>query len=168
MEEVEKMKKIIKKTIKIFVFISIASLPFITVTQLMGLDTFLDSFENSDHYVCLQNKGFFASKIDKEEYIIIQKSSHPEFKFQDDESIIYWDNDGEILCNKLKRIENVGSLKRYNINDNENEEQIPIYENQIVGKIINTIDNNIWYSISITIWDISVQNLNFNSFITND
>jgi len=162
------MKKIIKNSIKFLFFISLASLPFLTVTQLIGLDTFIDSFENSEYYLCLEDDGFFASKINKEEFVLIQRSSHPGFKIENEDSIIYWNNEGEILCNHLKRINNVGSLKRYENIENENAEQIPIYENQIIGKVINKIDNNLWFSLSLKIWDISIQNLNFNSFLTND
>ena len=168
MEEVAKMKKVVKNAFKFAVFISLASLPFITVTQLIGIDTFLDSFENSDYYLCLQNDGFVASSIKQDEYIIILRSSHPDFSIKDGDSIIYWDNEGEILCKKLIRINSVGSLKRYNTIENLDEEQIPIYENQIIGKVINSVDNNIWFSISLKLWDISIQNLNFNSFLTNN
>jgi hypothetical protein len=168
MEEVEKMKKVVKNAIKFVVFISVASLPFITVTQLIGIDTFIDSFENSDYYLCFENDGFLASSVKQEEYIIIQRSSHPDFKINDGDSIIFWDNNGEIVCNKIIRISNVGSLKRYNTIDNTNEEQMPIYENQIIGKVINSVENNVWFSISLKIWDLSIQKLNFNSLLTNE
>lgn len=158
----------IKNSLKLIIFITFTSFPFLTVTQLIGMDTFLDSFENSEDYLCLQNDGFFASKINKKDHIIIQKSSHPDFKIKNGDSIIFWNNDGDIICNKLERIDNVGSLKRYDSINNKDEKQLPIYENQIIGRVINTVDNNIWFSISLKIWDISIQNLNFNSFLTND
>lgn len=162
------MKNIIKNFLKLIIFITFTSFPFLTVTQLIGVDTFLDSFENSKDYLCLQNDGFFASKINKQNHIIIQKSSHPDFNIKNGDSIIFWNNDGEIICNKLERIESVGSLKRYKSIGNKDKEQLPVYENQIIGKVINTVENNIWFSISLKIWDISIQNLNFNSFLTND
>jgi len=168
MEEVEKMKKIIKNTLKFIIFITFTSLPFLTVTQLIGMDIFLDSFENSEYYLCLQNDGFFASKINNKDHIIIQKSSHPDFNIKNGDSIVFWNNDGDIICNKLERINNVGSLKRYKSIENKDSEQLPIYENQIIGRVINTIDNNIWFSISLKIWEISIQNLNFNSILTNN
>jgi hypothetical protein len=168
MEEVEMMKKIIKNSLKFIIFITFTILPFLTVTQLIGMETFLDSFENSEYYLCLQNDGFFASKINNENHIIIIKSSHPNFRIKNGDSIIYWNNDGDILCNKLERLDDVGSLKRYKSINYKDEEQLPIYENQIIGRVINTVDNNIWFSISLKIWDISIQNLNFNSFLTND
>jgi len=162
------MKRIIKNSIKLFVFISIASLPFISVTQLIGMNNFLDSFENSEYYLFLENEGLFASKTTDEEYIIILKSSHPDFKIEEDDSIIYWRNDGEIVCNKIKMTDTFGALKKYQPIDNNDITDKSIYENQIIGKVINIIDNNIWNSISLKIWEISIQKLNFNSFFNND
>ena len=83
-------KRIIKTVIKIWIFISIASLPFITVTQIIGMDAFLDSFENPDHYICLKDKNnVYGSKTKTGEYMIIQKSSHPDFNVKKSDTIIY-------------------------------------------------------------------------------
>jgi len=166
-EEVKNIKKIVKNTIKLCVFLSVAILPFITVTQLIGFDNFIDSFENHEYYIFLQNDEILASKTGNENYIIIIKSSHPNFKIKDNDIILYWGNDGEIASNKIKKIDTYGSIKKYRIIDNENIDTKTIFENQIIGKIINNIDNNIWNSISLKIWDISIQKLNLNSFITN-
>ncbi len=168
MEEVEKMKKIYKNTIKLCVFLIFASLPFLTVTQLIGMDSFLDSFENSDYYIFLENDGLIASKISDEQYIIILKSSHPDFKIEDGDTTVYWINEGEIVCNKIEKIDSIGSLKRYQKVDMDDSLNMPIYENQIIGKVINTIDNNIWNSISLKIWEISIQKFNLNSLISSN
>ena len=161
--------KIIKNAIKLCVFISLANLPFITVTQLIGLDTFLDSFENPEYYICLQDKGNTLGVNTKNgEHIIIQKSSHPEFNVRKSDSILYCNNNGDISCNKVCQINNMGAIKRYYTTEENNIEDQPIYEGQIVGKIINVVDDNIWNSISIRIWDASIQNLNLRALLADN
>jgi uncharacterized membrane protein len=155
MEEVDKMKKIIKNTIKICIFISLASLPFITMTQIIGMNIFLDSFENPDCYICLQdNDNSLGLKENIGDYIIIQRSSHPEFEVENTDFVLYYDFNGELTCNKVDSISAINSINRYKITDEL------IYPQQIVGKVINVIDDNIWNSISITIWDTSINSLN--------
>ena len=43
-------KKLIKCIINIPIFIAIINLPFITMAQLIGIDTFSDSFEKPEFY----------------------------------------------------------------------------------------------------------------------
>lgn len=162
-------KRIIKNAIKICIFISIASLPFLTITQIIGMETFLDSFENPEHYVCLQDKdNLFGSNTKNGEYIIIQKSTHPEFNVKKSDSIIYCKIDGDIACNKVYQINNIGAIKRYHTTEENDITSQPIYQSQIIGKIINVVDNNIWNSISIKIWETSIYNLNLRALLAND
>ena len=157
--------KITKNTIKIFIFIALASLPFITVTQTIGMDIFLDSFENPKYYVCLQDKdNSFGLNSKGGEYLIIQKSTHPDFNIDKSDSIIYFKNDGDIVCNKVYFISNIEAIKSYHTID-ENE---PIFEGQIIGKIVKIIDGNLWNSISLKIWETSINNLNLRALLTNN
>jgi hypothetical protein len=156
-----KTKKKIKNLIKFCIFISLVSLPFITITQILGMEAFLDSFENPSHYICLQDKdNTFGLNTKNEEYLIIQKSSHPEFNIKKSDSIIYCKNNGDIACNKIYNINNIGAIKIYYTTQENDGISQPIYENQIIGKIITTIDSNIWNFISIKIWEVSINNLN--------
>jgi len=155
MEEVDEMKKIIKNIIKICIFISLASLPFITMTQLIGMSAFLDSFENPDCYVCMQDQeNSLGIGTNNRDYIIIQRSSHPEFEVEDTDFVLYYDFNGELTCNRIDSISTINAIDRYEITD-----QL-IYPQQIVGKVINVVDDIIWNSISITIWDTSINSLN--------
>jgi len=89
-------KKEIKKPIKLFILFIIISLPFVTITQMIGMDTFLDSFENPDQYLCFQDNGdWFGVKTEESKYIIIQKATHPDFTIEDSDSIIYFKINGE-------------------------------------------------------------------------
>jgi len=155
------MKKKIKNVIKFFIFISLVSLPFITITQILGMEAFLDSFENPAYYICLQDKdNTFGLNTKNEEYLVIQKSSHPEFNIKKSDSIIYCKNNGDIACNKIYNINNIGATKRYYTTGENDIVSQPIYDSQIIGKVITVIDSNIWNFISIKIWEVSIHNLN--------
>lgn len=164
-EEVDKMKKILKSTIKLCVFLLFTSIPFISITQMVGLDTFLDSFENSDHYVCIDDKGdLFGSTTNDEKYVIIQKSSHPDFKVSENDYVVYVENDGYVACNKVYQITSLGTMKRYNMEAVKGKSS-SIFDNQVVGKIVDIIDNNMWNLIAIKIWDTSIHNLNIRALL---
>jgi len=166
-EEVKKMKEKNKKIIKIFIFFLIASFPFISITQILGFETFLDSFENPESYLCFQDtSGLYASKSNNKQYIIIQKSTHPDFKFDDNDDIIYYKYSGKLECGKLKQKNYFHSLKAYCEIGKTEEESNPIYEHQIIGKIIQKVDENIFNIISIELWEISIHNLNIRALQT--
>ena len=172
MEEVDekKMKKIIKQAIKICIFISLANLPFLTIAHMTSIETFLDSFENPDDYICLKsNSNLLQSTANNGEYIIIQKSSHPDFKIKENDNIIYIKDKGGLACNRVHHSSYIGSMKKYYTTDeNKKISYNHIYEPQIVGKIVNIVENNLWNSISMKIWDISIHALNLNVFLTNN
>lgn len=152
-------KKLVKNAIKFAVFILITSLPFLTATYILGVDTFLDSFEHPEYYICIQDKeNALGLNTKNGEYAIIQKSSHPDFCVSESDSIIYSNNDGEVAYHKIEGIEHIGALKRYFTEENSLNDSI--CQEQIIGKVVNIIDNNIWNSISVTVWEVSIESLN--------
>ena len=42
------------------------------------------------------------------------------------------------------------------------------YETSVVGKVVGVIDNNIWNSLSLKTWDMSINNLNIRALFTNN
>jgi len=100
------------------------------------------------------------------DYIIIQKSSHPDFVIKTKDTIIYCKNDEKLACDKVDYI-SINAIKRYYINDDLSSKDQPIYESQIIGKVIRIIDNNIWNSISIKCWESSINSLNLRSILIN-
>jgi len=163
------MKKTLKNIIKIGVFIAIANLPFITITQLVGIETFLDSFENTDYYIYVSTNGQTkGTTIDEGDYVIVQKSSHPEFSVEQQDIILYYTNTGEELYQRVEQINCVGTIKRYQVaSENNFYTEETIYENQVIGKVVSIIDNNLWNVISMKIWDMSIHNLNLAALFTN-
>jgi len=162
------MKKIVKNSIKIIIFITLANLPFITVTQIIGMDTFLDSFENPEYYLHLQDtNNSYGLNTNSGEHIIVQKSTHPDFNIKKSDSILYFKEDGHLNCNKVTQINNMGALKCYYIQEKNQFSNKPIYDFQVIGKVVNIADGNLWNSISLSIWETSINNLNLNALITN-
>jgi len=148
-----KTKDDIYKILKFFAFISIAILPFISATQIIGMETFLDSYEKPEYYIIINNK---------ENYTIIQKSTHPEFYIENEDTIYYYQANGEISYNKIYEISAIGPIKKYYTLDDKN----PIFEQQIIGKIIKKLEENPLNFISIKTWEISIHNLNLRALIS--
>jgi len=163
------MKGILKNVLNLCVFISLINLPFITVMQLISTETFLDSFENPDSYLYLQSGGHtMDSNIKEEDCILLQKSSHPDFNIQEGDIILYCKDDGEIVCNRIRNINGISSVKRYHIiDDNGNITDKHIYGSQIIGKIVSVVNTNLWDIISMKIWDMTIHNLNVRELFTN-
>lgn len=123
------------------------------------MDTFLDSFENPEQYICIQNnKNTILPDVADGKYIIIQKSTHPSFSLEKDDEIIYI-SEGEIACNKILDINSLGAIKSYYVTSGDTQ---PVYESQIIGRVVNIIDDNLWTSMSMKIWEISIQQFNIN------
>jgi len=163
------IKKIIKKTITFLIFIILACLPFIYITEIIGLKTFYDSFENSHYYICVQDKDNKFESNTNGDFLIIQKSIHPDFIIKESDSIIYCKYDGDIAFTKISQINSIAAIKRYYIKEqNKEPENTIIFEDQILGKIVKIIDDTIWNSISIKIWETSIHNLNLRAILINN
>lgn len=161
-------KKIIKDVLKIFAFIALVNLPFITTTQLIGMDVFIDSFENPESY-----QYFKSSKMDigtvYEGYLVIQRSSHPHFSISIGDTLFYLKDEGGLGCQPICRITNGGSMKKYYVVTFDGRmDTAPIYDYQVIGKVVNSFDNNAWNKLSLTVWDASINNLNAVALFTNN
>jgi hypothetical protein len=149
------IKILTKRRIKFIVFITIAVMPFIFSIQTIGLDSFLDSFENPEYYVLLKQN---------DKNTIIQKSNHPDFSVKSGDVLLYYKDTGELASKKVYMINSIGPIKRYS---GLSDEEHPLFEPQVVGKIIKQTDNNLINSISINLWDISIHSLNIRALISN-
>ena len=154
-------KERIRKIIGLILFIGIAALPFMSVTEMIGMEAFLDSFEHPESYLCLKSDNLITGiKTDTDNYIIIQKTNHPEFEIQKNDKLMYFNLQGELSCEEVNQISGMGTFKRYYLNGEYEEGEVTIYEGQIIGKVIKQIDNNFWNELSIKIWEISIENFN--------
>lgn len=159
------MKKIVKKAVKIFIFLLIVNLPFLTMSSMLSLDVFLDSFENPEQYIFIENdQQIIESNVNEGDYILIQKASHPSFEVNEKDIIIYYEYNSGLVCNKVYQTHYLGATRRYYIENNNGEiTDNPVHDAQVIGKVINFIDDTIWNQLSIKLWDASINNLNFHA-----
>lgn len=161
----KKLKLIKRKTLILIFVILLSCLPFIYITELISLDLFLDSFENSQNYVLIQDKKNEFESYTNGDFLIIQKPTHPDFKIEESDYIIFCDYEGDISYSKVSQINSIASVKRYYVESNKTQGKGVLFQNQILGKIVEIIDDNILNSISVKIWDISIHNLNLRSVL---
>jgi hypothetical protein len=159
-------KKTLKEIVKILVFVALVNLPFITMTQLLGVDGFIDSFTNHNYYQYYKTDEL-ALDNPHQSYIIIEKATHPDFSIQTGDKIFYVADEGGLSCRSVDHITTVGFLEKYYVVNFQNTIEKPIFKSQILGKVIGTIDDSMWNSVSLKIWDLSINNLNAIALFSN-
>ncbi len=162
-----KARKIGKELLKISIIFFCVNLPFLTVTQIMGGDMFFDSFDHPESYLYVKSNRINVESPNNE-YFIIQKNSPQGITLTKGDNIIYLKDDGEIQCQRVYAVGGkVGKERYYTTDVHENINEEPIYEYQIIGKVVRQIDDNIWNALSLKIWDLSINNLNPNALFIN-
>jgi hypothetical protein len=155
-------KKTVKKIGKFIAFFIIANLPFLTMTQLLGMDTFLDSFEHPDSYRYLKNTDSTAH------YLIIEKQTTQSNDFQTGDNIAYRTTGDKLVSRIINKITvQHGIISYYTTNPIGDDLDGPIFEEQILGKIKGTTQDNIWNALCLQVWDTSIHNLNAVELFTN-
>jgi len=160
-------KKMINDIVKICAFIALVNLPFITITQFIGIDTFLDSFDNPDSYQYFKTNKLDPS-IPNNGYIVLQKTSHPDFSPITGDTIFYLKDEGGLMCRSIYHITDNSPKRYYVVKFDGNVDLCPVYDYQVIGKVVNSIDNNAWNKLSLKVWDASINNLNVVALLTGD
>ncbi len=161
-------KKVANDLFKILIFIAIINLPFLGMIQLIGIDTFLDSFEFPGSYNYFKNNKYNIENV-KGDFLVIQRVSHPNFSIKNGDEILYMKDEGDLICTEICDDKNCGEIKKYyiiNFNDKNNSEFF--FEYQIIGKVVSNIDYNIWNALSLKIWELSINHLNIAALFTSD
>ena len=159
MRDGQMRKKTLKEIIKIIVFIVIVNLPFMTMTNILGINGFIDSFTNHDYYQYYKTNDLNLDNP-TESYIVIQKATHPDFSILSGDKIFYVKDEGGLVCRSVDHITQQGFLERYYVVSFSNIIEKPVFRSQIIGKVISTTDDTMWNSLSLKIWDMSINNLN--------
>jgi len=98
--------------------------------------------------------------------MVIQKTKLQESSLKKRDMVLYYDEQGSIEIDEIQKISAIGSFKTYYLNNKTNNNR-PILTNQIIGKVIIKVDNNILNTISLKIWDLSIHSLNIKAFFSN-
>jgi len=159
--------RILFKVGKLCIFLAVANLPFMTVAQLIGMDTFLDSFQHPDAYQYMKNDN--ASNTDvKACFLILQTPTIQDFIVQNGDTILYRTNEGSVRCEPVLQIQLLhGTTVYYTAIPTEDDIKGPIYDNQVLGKVTGIVDDNLWNALSLQLWDFSIKNLNAVTLFTN-
>jgi len=166
-KKVNVKKENIKKIIEFAIVLTFIFLPFISITNIVGMETFLDSFENPESYVYIKNiNEFTVLNAKKPSYVIIQKTEHPTFHIKESDMVLYSTLTGEIICDKIDSVHTIGPIYKYELRGSsfrDNSESI--YKEQIIGKVIKIVDEDIWNTLMIKTWGATIYNLNINSLL---
>jgi hypothetical protein len=152
---------------KLCTFFLLANLPFLTMTHYLGIDTFLDSFQHPESYQYIKNdKLHLTDKTGG--YLVLQTPSSEQYSIEKGDTLLYRTKEGSLQCRSVYQIILQQGIKTYYTTTvAEDELDGPIYEHQILGKVTNIIDDNIWNALSLQIWDLSIENLNAVALFTN-
>jgi hypothetical protein len=153
-------KKQLQKVIHLCVFLSIANLPFLTVTSFLGVDTFIDSFHHPESYIYLQNDRINLPGVHTG-YIVLEKPTDQDYHITQGDIILYYTHENELQQRVVDRIfSRQGMTMYYTAIDSQNTIEGPIYDHQIIGKIIGTIDETLWNTLCLQLWELSIEKLN--------
>lgn len=153
-------KKQFQKIIHLCVFLSIANLPFLTVTSFLGVGPFIDSFHHPESYIYLQSNRINLPDM-RTGYIVLEKPTNQDYHITQGDIILYYTYGNELQQRVVDRIfSRQGMTLYYTAIDSQDILDGPIYDHQIIGKIIGTIDETIWNTLCLQLWELSIDKLN--------
>jgi hypothetical protein len=159
-------KKYLKAAVQLCAFVIIANLPFLTMTQLLGINTFLDSFQHPNSYQYLKTDKISPPE-EKQGYIILEKPTHQDYSIAQGDTILYRRTRETIECKIVYSIQTKhGEKTYYTTTPNQDELDGPVFDYQILGKSTGIIDDNLWNALSIHIWGLTIENLNAAALFT--
>ena len=160
-------KKVIMNILRFCIFLTLANLPFLTMTNLLGIETFLDSFQHPDSYQYLKSNKINGLE-QKSGYLILIKPPDQKNYVSEGDRILYRNSDDTIECRIVHSIQNKrGETTYFMAAVTEDSFIEPISEYQILGKTTGMIQDNPWNALSIQIWSVTIEKLNAVSLFMN-
>ncbi len=162
-------KKILSQLVKTTAFIVLVNLPFVTLSSQIGLETFIDSYEHPSYYLNLNDLSVSSAiKISEGRYIFLQKTSHPSFTLNSGDTVLYYNDLSQLSCNTIRSINKDWTITRYYLTASLLDEDQPVFEHDIVGRVVGIVDDNLWNSLSLSLWKTVIENLNINALFAQD
>ncbi|MBU0496449.1 MAG: hypothetical protein KKC68_05440 [Candidatus Thermoplasmatota archaeon] len=156
------------KLIEFIVFVSVLNIPFLSIASTIGFETFLDSFEHPQDYEWFSNMNL-QGVTSETSNIIVQKTHHPDFTLTYGDTIVYFQENMGFQCGQIDLVSTECHQKIYYIILEEQPLSYqPVFEEQVVGKILHTIDNDIWNSLTLELWQTATMRLNLISFFSSN
>jgi hypothetical protein len=151
-------KNILRLSLKLCGFILIANLPFLTITHLIGTDTFIESFKKPDSFYYIKNEQI--PNIDPTVgYIILEKPLNQASDIKKGDSILCQTRN-TLQQRTVSQITTDHGITTYYTISSAETTNTAIHASQIAGKIIGTSENNIWFLICLQVWEVSINKLN--------
>jgi len=123
------------------------------------MEAFIDSFKHPDSFIYLNNEKIHC--IDTEGgYIILEQPSYKGFSIGEGDCILYQNEKDSMQQNTVSYINSDDGRKTYYTTSYSDVNNGPIYDHQIIGKIIGKSGDNIWITLCLRFWDISIDHLN--------
>ncbi len=158
-------KKFLYTILKLGSFFLIANLPFLTVSQLIGMEAFIDSFRHPDSIISIQNEKI-AGMENEGGYIILEQPSYQGFFIGEGDCILYQTKKDTFQQNVVSSIKSDDGRKTYYIANFVDATNGPIYDHQIIGKIIGKSGDNLWVTLCLQFWEVSIDKLNILAFFS--
>lgn len=161
-------KKLLLQVAKLCAFFIIANLPFLTIIQLVGIDTFIDSFHHPESYHYLKNERLDVPGI-YTGFIVLEKRTAQDYLIEQGDIILYYSANNKLQQQVVCQILYYKGMKMYYTTvDNQDNYDGPIYDQQIIGKIKGFFDENIWNTLCLLLWDFSIDTLNVVALFSNE
>jgi hypothetical protein len=152
-------KNLLPAILKITAFFIIANLPFLTVAHLIGIDTFIDSFNHPTTYSYLKNQDIHLMNPSIR-YIILEKPSHQAPVIKEGDSILCHTIKDNIQQRMVSQIQTKQGITIYYTTSSTDSSNTQVYDSQIIGKIVGTSEDNLWYTLCLQFWELSREKLN--------
>jgi len=161
------MKQTIPKTLLVLGgFFILANIPFLTMSYILGMETFLDSFEHPSSFLYLKNEQIHPLQP-QTRYLILEKPSSDDFSIEEGDMILCYTTTHQLQQHIVSEIGCEDGGKTYYASTSATEpSDARIYESQIVGKITGEMKETLWNSLCLSFWDVSINHLNILTFFS--
>ncbi len=136
------------------------------MTNILGLETFLDSFQHPLSYQYLKNDRINGVE-QKTEYLIFTTWTSQKNPIVKGDVILYRNTAHTIVCGTVFSVQTQhGDQTYFTTFPNDEKLDGPIYNYQILGKTIGVIEDNLWNALSVHLWVMAIENLNAITFFS--
>jgi hypothetical protein len=126
----------------------ICSLPFLTLTTILGIDTLVDSYRNPHNYHYTTNTDTQGTA-----HFLITQTIPQTSNLHAGDTILYTDRNG-IQTGTILALDNPDHLI-YTTGLST-----PIHPHEIIGKVTASLTQDPWSQLTLQLWDLTTQTLN--------
>ncbi len=158
------MKKNLPYTVlKLIGFFILVNLPFLTVTHLIGIDTFIDSFQHPTIYSFIKNDDSTNALTG---YLVIKIPSNQASVIKEGDSILCHTIKNTVQQRIVSQIQTKDGITIYYTTSLTDSSDAVVYDSQIIGKIIANSGDNLWYTLCLQTWELSIEKLNIQTLFS--